>query len=250
MSDLWTFASSMLPSTTRVVGFRGFEAISRPYRFEVFVVAPSEGIDFELSEAVGTKARLMIGDGKGEPFLFAGILGSIDLLHEFGGHALLRAVIVPRLSELSLSSHSPIFTKKSPIDVIKAVLEDNGVTDIEVHVGSSAVEEHICQYRESDLDFISRWMEREGIRYYFEHGEDGEKLILADDSSYPSEPLGLPVRYYPQAGEYWSGAPSSFRSFASRHTNVSASVKLRDNDYSKPTFDVSGASRVAPNDTG
>src|SRR4051812_648366 len=99
MSDLLTFSSSMLPGTTRVVGFRGSEAISRLYRFEVFVHAPSEGIDFDLADAVGTKARLMIGDAKGPPFLVAGILGSIDLLHEFGGQALLKAVIVPRLSE-------------------------------------------------------------------------------------------------------------------------------------------------------
>jgi type VI secretion system secreted protein VgrG len=250
MSDLITFASSMLPGTTRVIGFRGVEAISRPYRFEVFVLLKSEELDFELADAVGTKARVMIDDSKGPPSVFAGILGALDLLHEVGGQALIRALIVPRLSELALSTHSRIFTKKSPVDVIKAVLEDNGVTEYEVHVSASEVEEHICQYRESDLDFISRWMEREGIRYYFEHSEEGEKLILADDSNYPAEPAGLPVRYYPQAGLYGSGAPASFRSFSSRNSNVSASVKLRDNDYAKPTFDLSGSAPVSPNGTG
>lgn len=27
------------------------------------------------------------------------------------------------------------------------------------------------EYRESDLDLICRWMEREGMYYYFEHGK-------------------------------------------------------------------------------
>lgn len=250
MSDLFKFASSMLPASTRVVGFSGHEAISQPYRFEVFVIAHSDAIDFDLNEAVNTRARLSIDAKKGPPFLFSGVLGSIDLLHEFGGRALLRAVIVPRLAELALSRHSRIFTKKSPLDVIKAVLEEGGVTDFEVHVGASAVEEHICQYRESDLDFISRWMEREGIRYYFEHGEEGEKLILSDNQNHPAEASGLPVRYYPQMGDFGSGAEASFRSFKSRHKNLSANVKLRDNDYAKPTFGLAGHSPVHPNGAG
>ncbi len=250
MSDLLTFASSMLPSSTRVVGFTGHEAISQPYRFEVYVFAHSDAIDFDLNDAVGTRATLTIAAKKGPPFLFSGILGSVDLLHEFGGRALLRTVIVPRLSELALSRHSRIFTKKSPLDVIKLILEEGGVTDFEVHVGASAVEEHICQYRESDLDFISRWMEREGIRYYFEHTEEGEKLILSDNQNHPPDPSGLPVRYYPQMGDFGSGAEASFRSFVSRHKNLTASVKLRDNDYGKPTFALAGSSEVHSNGAG
>ena len=60
-----------------------------------------------LIDAVGTKARLSIGSDAGTlPFLFAGILGGVDHLHEYDGYALLRAVLVPRLSELALSRHS------------------------------------------------------------------------------------------------------------------------------------------------
>jgi type VI secretion system secreted protein VgrG len=61
VSDFITFASSLLPSTARVVSFRGTEGISRLYRFDVFVTAPAEDIDFDLSEVIGTKARLVLG---------------------------------------------------------------------------------------------------------------------------------------------------------------------------------------------
>ncbi|AUX42847.1 uncharacterized protein SOCE26_042820 [Sorangium cellulosum] len=254
MSEQITFSSSILPGLTRVVGFRGVEAISRPYRFEIFFSIPSEGEeDANFSEMVGSKARLVIDrlDDKNPPFLFAGVLAGVDLLHEYGGRALLRAVLVPRLWGLTLSKHSRIFTKKSVPDVIRAVLEENGIAsgDYELRLGSHETEEHICQYRESDFDFISRWMEREGIYYYFEHTEDGERLILCDDKAYPAEALGTPVRYHPQTGEDRS-AGASFRTFSCQHGALPSRVKLKDYDYVRPNFPLSGAAPVSPYGAG
>ncbi|WP_437552174.1 type VI secretion system tip protein TssI/VgrG [Sorangium sp. So ce295] len=254
MSDLINFSSSILEGPARVVGFRGVEAISRPYRFEIFLSIPSEGDDdTDFAEMVGAKARLSI-DRQSDttpPYVFAGMLAGVDLLHEFGGRALLRAVLVPRLWGLTLSKHSRIFTKKSVPDVIRLVLEENGITggDVELNLGSYEAEEHICQYRESDFDFISRWMEREGIFYYFEHTEDGEKLVLCDDKSYPAEALGAPVRYHPQTGEDRS-ASGSFRTFSCQHGALPSRVKLKDYDYVRPQFPLTGAAPVSQYGTG
>ncbi|WP_433935431.1 type VI secretion system Vgr family protein [Sorangium cellulosum] len=249
MSDLITFSSSILQSPARVVGFRGVEAISRPYRFEIFLSIPSDGEDdTNFAEMVGARARLSIDrqDDVIPPHVFSGVLAGVDLVHEFGGRALLRAVLVPRLWGLTLSKHSRIFTKKSVPDVIKLVLEENGITsaDIELNLGSYEPEEHICQYRESDFDFISRWMEREGIFYYFEHTEDGEKLILCDDRSYPAEALRAPVRYHPQAGQDRS-ASASFRTFSCQHGALPSRVKLKDYDYVRPQFPLAGTAPVS-----
>ncbi|WP_437970165.1 type VI secretion system tip protein TssI/VgrG [Sorangium sp. So ce260] len=254
MSDLITFSSSILQGPARVVGFRGVEAISRPYRFEIFLSIPSESEDdTDFAEMVGAKARLSIDrqDDINPPYVFTGVLAGVDLVHEFGGRALLRAVLVPRLWGLTLSKHSRIFTKKSVPDVIRLVLEENGITggDVELNLGSHETEEHICQYRESDFDFISRWMEREGIYYYFEHTEDGEKLILCDDRSYPAEPLRAPVRYHPQTGEDRS-ASASFRTFSCQHGALPSRVKLKDYDYVRPHFPLSGAAPVSQYGTG
>ncbi len=255
MEDLITFSSSMLPSTARVLGFRGVEALSRPYRFEIFLSLPSDGEDdVNFAEVVGAKARLTIDrqDEKSPPFLFAGVLGSVDLVHEFDGRALLRVVLVPRLWELTLSRHSRIFTKKSVPEVIQAVLEDNGLggADYALHLnGSYETEEHISQYRESDFDFLSRWMEREGIFYYFEHTEDGEKLVLSDDKAYPAEALGAPVRYYPQLEQDRVARPS-FRTFAAQHGAMPSQIKLKDYDYNRPSFALAGQAPVSPNGAG
>jgi type VI secretion system secreted protein VgrG len=252
MSDLITIYSSVVPESARVVGFRGTETISRPYEIEIFLQLKQEvGEEFDLSDAIGAKARLVLdrSNDKLPPFIFAGIFANIEILHAYEGHVLLRALLVPRLWQLGLSKHSRIFTKMKVPDIIKAVLEENGVTDFELRLTGYEVEEHVCQYRESDLDFISRWMEREGIFYFFEHGDAGETMILCDQRLYDEDPVGKPVRYFPQLGHDHS-AGASFRAFKCKHSTLPANVRLKDYDYTKPSLNVSGSAKVASNGTG
>jgi type VI secretion system secreted protein VgrG len=245
-TDLITISSSALPADTRVAGFRAVEGISKPYEVEVFLTVPSDGL--ELTDGVGAQARLIIdrANDRMPPFYFSGVFAAMELLHEHDGRVLLRGVIVPKLWELGLSIHSRIFTKMSVPEIIEAVLQDNALSgdDYELRLGSYPKEEHVCQYRESDLAFLSRWMEREGIFYFFEHGEDGEKLVLCDDKTYDEDPVGAPVRYRAQVGEDRS-AGDSFRSFKCRHAALPATVKLRDYNYAKPNLDVSGSAMVS-----
>jgi len=254
MSDLINISSSVLPDGTRVIAFRGVEAISRPYEFEIFLsLEGEEGDGLDLGDAIGAKAQLVIdrADDALPPFTFAGILASVELLHAVEGRSLVRAVLVPRLWLLGLSKHSRLFTKKKLPEVIESILEDNGLSgeDYELRLGSYETEEHISQYRESDLDFISRWMEREGIYYYFIHSEDGEKLIISDGNSYEEDMLGRPVRYYPQTGHDRS-AGASFRSFTCRHRTLPSMVKLKDYDYARPNLNIAGSAEVAANGAG
>lgn len=253
MKDLISISSSVLPASTRVAGFRGVEAISRPYQLEIFLILKGDQDELDLADAVGAKARLVLDreDDQIPPFSFGGILASVELLHEYGEQALFRAVMVPKLWLLGLSRHSRIFTKKKIPDVIREVLEENGLSgdDYEMRLGSYEVEEHITQYRESDLDFISRWMEREGIFYFFEHGEDGEKLILCDSKTYDNDELGKPVRYSPQLGQDTS-AGASLRSFTCLHASLPAQVRLKDYDYARPNLTLAGAATVDPNGVG
>ncbi|MDC0742510.1 type VI secretion system Vgr family protein [Polyangium mundeleinium] len=249
MSDLITFSSSGLPDDVRVVGFRGREWISRPYRFEIFLVTKGEdGEGVDLGDALGAKAQLVLdrADDRLPPYVFAGILAGIELLHETDGQALLRATMVPRLWELSLARHSRVFTNMSIPEILQAVLEEHGISGdaLELRLGSYEKEAHVCQYRETDLDFVSRWMEREGIYYFFAHEEGGEKLVLCDNMAYEDEPIGVPIRYYPQTGADGS-ARASFRSFRSAHVSLPASVKLTDYEYTKPGLDVSGKATIS-----
>ncbi len=252
--DELSLSSSVLPGSARVVGFRGVEAISRPYEFDIyFTVRGDDSEAFDPEDAVGAKALLTLdrrNDGV-PPFSFAGIFGAVELLHEVEGYTLVRARLVPKLWLLTLSMHSRIFTKKDFPSVLKSILEDSGMggDDFEMRLGGHETEEHICQYRESDFDFISRWMEREGIFYFFEHSEEGEKIVFCDNKSYDPDGIGTAVRYSPDFGADRTAGPN-LRTFTSRHATLPAMVKLKDYDYARPNLNVAGSAKVSKSGVG
>ncbi|MGK4005693.1 type VI secretion system tip protein TssI/VgrG [Sorangium sp. So ce1036] len=252
MQDAFTVSASALPSSTRVAGFRGTEGLSRPYAFEIYLVMTNDvGQDVDLARVVGTKATLRISpaDG-GAPLLVNGVFATLELVHAFGERSVFRAVLVPQLWKLSVSLHSRVFTDQTVPDILKAVLAGAGVSDYELRlVGSYKPQEHVCQYRESDLDFISRWMEREGLYYYFEQGDGGETLIITDDRGVHA-PLGdRAVRYVPQLGEH-RGTGELLWTFTCRHTSMPSAVRMNDYDYNNPAVEISGKAPVATNGVG
>src|SRR4029077_17464264 len=92
--------------------------------------------------------------------------------------------LVPWLWLLSLRSNCRIYQNLTVPEVIEAVFEDLGMKDYRLSLTKTYTKWDYCvQYRETDLSFVSRLMEEEGIWYYFEHAEDKHTLILADAPS-------------------------------------------------------------------
>lgn len=252
MADILTFQSSAFAEETAIVGFRGREATSTPYRFDVFVTVPADG-SFVAADALWLRASISIDRGPDKPpYDIHGLIASVDLVLLVAERALYRVVLVPHLWQLSISRHSRVFTGESAPDIVKKVLEAAGLSgdDFELRLrGTYAPEEHVCQYKESDLDFISRWMEREGISYYFEQGERQEKLIIVDDKSAHEPLLAEPVRYYP-SGSGDVSAGECFDVFTSRSAVRPSAVRLSDYDYAKPSLDVGGEADVSASGFG
>jgi len=245
--DIFTIRSSGIPADARVLQFRGSEALSRPYVFDVhFTVAGDEEVD--LADALHAKTSLFINRSDGaEPVAYHGVLASVRLVRAVRGNALYLARIVPSLWLLSLSKHSRVFTKRSIPDIITWILEENGFgsQDFELNLdGKFADEAHVCQYKESDLDFIHRWMEREGMYYYFEHGESSEKLVIVNLSSMHGASRESAVRYHPVSGSDRS-AGQYFGDFACQHDSLPSGVTLTDYDYGRPQLAMRGVATVS-----
>lgn len=254
MADLFTLRSESFPEGARVVGFRGSEGLSRLYAFEVFLqITGPDAHSFEVADAVGSKAALVVSrdDGR-DPFAFAGVLSEVALLHETHERCLVRALLVPKLWHLSQTLRSRIFTHQALPDIVRAVLGDSGMSgdDYELRLtGQYRPEEHVCQYAESDLDFLSRWMEREGLYYFFEHAEEGERLIVTDNKSSHKDLAGGAIRYFPEGGKDVT-AGEHLESFICRHRTLPAGVHFHDYDYGKPTLDVKGSAPVSRSGRG
>ncbi len=249
MKDIFVVSSSALPDTTRVAGFRGTEGISRPYQFELYLLLGAAGQELDLADAIGAKAKLEIDREDGRPpFVYHGIFDAFELLHEHGDYSLFHATLVPQLWQLTQTFHSRIFTNKSIPEILAEVLEDGGLgaEDYVLKLAQTyKPHEHVCQYAESHFDFISRWMEREGMYYFFEQGEASEKLVITDSRSFQGSEGEGPVRFYALTGGEDVTAGEALHTFTCKHRALPASVKLKDYDYGKPTLDVSGSAAVS-----
>lgn len=248
MNPVCNLRSSGLPATTRVVALTGREAISTLYRHEVYAVVPNDDASsLDLGDALSCRATLTLDrDDGGDPFRFHGILATLELLHASEVYTLLRATIAPRFWRLSLNHHSRLFTDKSLPDILREVLDEGGLSGgYELRLKRDyAPEEHVCQYRESDFDFLSRWMEHEGLYYFFEHGDDAEKLVIADDRSAHGKLAKHPVPYRARASASASDR-GALHAFSCKHRTLPGALRLRDYDYTKPTLDVEGRADVS-----
>jgi type VI secretion system secreted protein VgrG len=251
MKDLFTVSSSALPEGTQVAGFQGTEGVSRLYQFDLYLVVGAEGQSLDLADAMGAKATLTVDrdDGR-QPFVVHGVLAAFELLHELDERSLFRATLVPQLWHLTRTLHSRVFTQQSIPEIIKAVLEDGGLGrhDYVFELAESyPPQEHVCQYRESNLDFISRWMEREGMYYYFEQGDSGERLVITDSRAFQTQLDDRPVRFSGSlsGGSHDASAGEALHTFTCKHQALPATLRLKDYDYQKPTLDVAGSATVS-----
>jgi type VI secretion system secreted protein VgrG len=234
----FSFVSGGLPEDTfSVVTFKGTEGISRLYEFDVTLA--SDDPDIDLKEILQNPATLTI-HGSDQAFPIHGILAQFEQLHEVKGNYFYRALLVPRLWQADLYHENQLFLDKSVPDIIAEILRQTGLTtrDYELKLTKKYPRwEYICQFRETDFDFISRWMEREGIYYFFEQGEQNEKLIITDNATAHKDIAGVTaISYSPPSGL----APEEevIKAFFCRQKRLPNKVILNDYNYRKPSLEL------------
>ncbi|RJR33219.1 MAG: type VI secretion system tip protein VgrG [Desulfobacteraceae bacterium] len=246
------FVSSALPKDTFVVvRFRGAEGFSRCYEFEIELVSTETEID--LDQVLSNPAAFTILREDGD-IPFHGILAEFEQQHQVDEYVFYRAVLVPKLWWLSLTHHNQVFLDKNVTEIVREVLKDGGLTSLDFDLrlqGNYPQWEYICQYRESHLNFVSRWMEREGMYYYFEQGEDAEKAILTDSKMAHKEmEQGKTMYYSPPSGLDDLHREEVIKTFVCRQKMLPKSLKLRDYNEATPSLDVSGSADVKSNGRG
>jgi type VI secretion system secreted protein VgrG len=174
-----------------LVRFDGSEGLSElfEYRFECL----SEDADLDFDRAIGQQCtlKLKMYDKERE---YNGILVEAQWVGIRDAYYLYRLVLRPWLWLLSRTTDCRIWLDKKAPDIIKEVFNDRGFTDYESKLteeGSCPKLEYCVQYRETDLNFVSRLMEQHGIYYFFKHEGGKHTLVLADSKSSHSPLPGL-----------------------------------------------------------
>lgn len=226
-----------LPDDTLLLTrLEGEEAISRPFRFGLDLVSTDPGIDGRALLRTPAHITFPLDDGSERSihgrFRRFAQTGMRDDLVSY------RAEIVPWPWFLTLRSRRRVFRDASILDIAEEIFGEWGYADFDVRCGGRATREYVVQYDESDWDFVSRWLEAEGIFYFFEHSEAGHVLVLADgNGSIPTSP-GIDTAWFRGESEVEEDAVTSF---VREHQVEVGRVALRDYDYLQPSFSLDTA---------
>ena len=221
----------------QVLEFRGKEAISTPYRFDLELV--SEKPDLDLESLLHRPAFLAFTpDGLGVHGLIHGVAQG-----ESGKRLTrYRLRLVPQLAYLAHCTDQRIFQHLTVPQIVAIVLQEHGILGnaYRFQLGPTAYpqRDYCVQYDETDLHFIQRLCEEEGIHYHFEHSPEGHVLVFGDDqTAFPK--LGQPTAYIQDSGLV--ADEPVIKRFGLRVEARTSRVTRRDYDFEQPHVQMEAA---------
>ncbi|WP_448646507.1 type VI secretion system Vgr family protein [Pseudomonas mohnii] len=217
------------PYDFQVFEFKFTEALNETYEVKLELV--SERRDLDLESLLHLPAHLSFGpDG-------SGVHGQVYRVAQGDSGARLtryQMTLVPHLAYLAHRHNQRIFQQQNVPQIIQSVLSDHGMQpDVwRFQVSGDYPPRLYCvQYNESDLDFIHRLCEEEGLHFHFQHNPDGHVLVFGDDQTVFPLP-DAPTAYAQDSGMVADA--SVIDRFNVRLETRTTQVSRRDYHFEKP----------------
>jgi type VI secretion system VgrG family protein len=287
-----TLHSAVLPTNTLLVTkFTGEERLSGLFRFDLELLFRNTGdmtgfqdangeLDLEMVLYAPVRLALQVRVPAGSVGTattnreIVGYFAELEQQEEGPGWIKFRAVLVPKLWRLTRTHRSRIVLDKDVEELLESVLTDDlfePKVEFEFKLSRQGNDargperdvypqrEYTVQYEESDWAFLSRWLEHEGIFFYFENCEQGDetvdKVIFADSASaYGTSSFAATFPYSPRSGG--KGAdPDQFAkeeifSFHCRQTRLPTQVVLSDYNWRTPSAELRCSADLRDDGTG
>ena len=253
-----------------VVRFDIRDALSAPYEASLLLHARTAGDDVDPCDLVGKLGTLRIATGANPDLrAFHGLIVSAEDRGATRHGSLFEVVMMPPLARAGHRKRSRIFHGKTTRQIVEAVLkgdpkmtpgDGDGSRPSELRsafsppvekfvwrlVASERVDDptarpYTVQYEESDLDFVARILEEEGISYHFEHTDKQVVLVMSDSDAgrHKLDPFDAlsPAR----PGRHLESMRMGGRLRPTK-------VKLLDYNWQKPKLDVGAEAKGAGDD--
>lgn len=225
MSDNRDFAFlAEFDGPMEVVRFRFESAMSAPYALTLLVHMRDLDTELQPETMLGGRAtlRIMTTTTPASRCIHGVVLQAEELgLTEHG--VLYELQLGPPLDRSAFRTQSRVFVEKTTRQIVDAVLAGDPLVregqapehvDVALDEPFSPAKElyewrisdpsriddvttrpYCVQYEESDLSFLARLLEEEGIAYHFEHGADAVTLVFSDSDAgrrplSPFDPIG------------------------------------------------------------
>lgn len=213
----------------------GWDAIGEGFAFTVGLT--STDFDIDPLKLVGTAVAVEVESAPQR--WIHGLVSEFRLMRIDSERAHYELDLRPWLWLLSQSTDCRIFQGLSAVEIIEKVFADYPLAKVSLRLqGTYKARDYCVQYDETDLDFVQRLMEHEGIGYFFEHAEDGHTLVLFDAMSKLAPVTGyetVPFHFEGQAArrdvEYLS-------EWAPRRVLRPGAYAHTDYDFEKPAADL------------
>jgi type VI secretion system secreted protein VgrG len=224
-----------------VVSLHGTETLSTLYEFQLGFV--SENPDLDCQGVIGTPAAIELDAQNGIKRYFSGHIVKVFAQGKSGRYWSYDVTVAPKLWHASRRTDFKIWQNLSVVDIASEVLNKNAIRYEWRTKNSYKTWEYLVQYGETDLDFLCRLFEHEGIYFWFEHATGGETLILGDHFS-----THLPVPGYENIPFYEldsAGALADedfYSDWRSARRAEPGHYKHRDYDFKHPSTDLTAES--------
>ena len=157
---------------------KGEERMSAPFRLELRFVIP-DGAPLSPADIVRKPATVRL-ERDVHIRSIEGLVTEVSVGAVKRGAPEVHLVIEPSLALLRHRTDIRLFRQKTVPEIVTEVLSRFGISPQLWLSRSYERREYTVQFRESDLDFVNRLLEDEGVAYYFlENGS----MVLADSAA-------------------------------------------------------------------
>ena len=214
-----------------VLRFRGREALSEPFRWDIGFTSRNANIPPE--EVLMKYASLRMRNGKN----VHGIVTRLEWLSTSKDQSHYRLTLSSRLALLEYTRQCTVFQNQSVPEVVEQVLRKHGLegADFEFRLERAyPSREIITQWQETDLQFIQRILSEVGI-YWRTEMDDVRGLdtyIFADSQLHYQFDVQLP---YSEPSGLFDGAAESVWDVRTWHNVATGAVTTRDYNYRTAT---------------
>ena len=229
---LGRLTTALGPDTLALLRFDGTDHLNDLFEYRIEALATRPDLDFDA--LIGTHATVEIETRDGtQPF--DGIVTQARWAGVGENGHRYDLTLRPWFWLASRRRNQRIFHDKTVVQILQELLSDYA------QLGDPAVEfqlsqdypvlEYTVQYRESDLDFARRQMERHGISFHFRHAMGSHTLVLTDDVL-AHETIG--ARPYKSYDGHHQAEDEHFWDWSPERNLTTGAIRLTDYNFKTP----------------
>ena len=216
--------------------FDGSDHVNGLFEYNVETISALQNIDFD--QLIGTHATVELKTQNNGPRFFDGIVTQAQWAGVGENGNKYNLTLRPWIWLAGKRRNQRIFHNKTVVEIIEELFEPYaGLGDpaLKNRLTDSYPElEYTVQYRESDLEFACRLMERFGISYHFRHDNGSHTMVLTDTVDEHELIAGESRDYFGVDGHHHSDEEHFWEWYPERNLTTGA-VRLTDYNFKKPT---------------